>query len=132
MAFYFFKTMHDKGRNRLRALTGQSFPDGTAVDPTLNVQSDKTLRTIYPLGTVFVSAKLAPASGYYEAGQIFPIGLRDDEYKESSHRPSEEMQRAYEIFIGAVGDSFKESSSVPTDTDVPPVKTLLSRMMVSM
>jgi len=108
MAFYFFKTMHDKGRNRLRALTGQKLEDGTPVDSTLNVQSDKTLRTLYPLGTVFVSTKLAPASGYYEAGQIYPVGLRDDEYKDSAHRPSEEMCRAYEAFIGATGGGFKE------------------------
>lgn len=112
MAFYFFKTVHDKGRNRLRALSGQKLADGKEVDPTLNVQSDKTLRTLYPLGTVFVSTKLEPASGYYEAGQIYPVGLRDDEYKDAAHRPSEEMVRAYETFIGATGGGFREE---PTD-----------------
>lgn len=112
MAFYFFKTLHDKGRNRLRALTGQKLADGKEVDPTLNVQSDKTLRTLYPLGTVFVSTKLEQASGYYEAGQIYPVGFRDDEYKDAAHRPTEEMRRAYEIFIGATGGGFREE---PTD-----------------
>ena len=110
MAFYFFKTMHEKGRNRLRALTGQKLADGREVDPTLNVQSDKTLRTLYPLGTIFVSNKLEQASGYYEAGQIYPVGLRDDEYKSPDHRPSEEMQRAYETFIGATGGGFRETT----------------------
>lgn len=129
MAFYFFKTMHDKGRNRLRALTGQHFADGTAVDPTLNVQSDKILRTTYPLGTVFVSNKLVPASGYYEAGQIYPIGLRDDEYKSPAHRPSEEMQRAYEIFIGAVGDGFKHEDTDTSTKETPSKASLLSKML---
>lgn len=98
--FYFFKTMADKGRNRLRPLSGQTL-EGGKVDPTFNVQSDKTLRTMYPLGTVFGSDTLRLCSGYYDAGNIFPMGLRDDEYKAPTHRPSEAMQRAYEIFIGA-------------------------------
>lgn len=125
MAFYFFKTMSDKGRNRLRALAGQTFEAGDAVDQTLNVQSDKTLRVLYPLGTVFGSDYLAMRSGYYEAGQIKPLGLRDDEYRDPSHRPSEAMQRAYEIFIGARG---AEESFVKEETTRTPTVTLLSKM----
>lgn len=125
MAFYFFKTMSDKGRNRLRALAGQTFEAGDAVDQTLNVQSDKTLRVLYPLGTVFGSDYLAMRSGYYEAGQIKPLGLRDDEYRDPSHRPSEAMQRAYEIFIGARG---AEESFVKEETTRTPTATLLSKM----
>lgn len=128
MAYYFFKTMADKGRNRLRALTGQKLEDGTPVDPNLNVQSDKTIRTIYPLGTIFVSNKLAPASGYYEAGQIYPIGLRDDEYKDAAHRPTEEMHRAYEVFIGAVGDDFRSEIPEEDEEDACSRTSLLSKM----
>lgn len=129
MAFYFFKTMSDKGRNRLRALAGQKLETGEVIDQTLNVQSDKTLRTFYPLGTVFGSDYLTMRSGYYEAGQIKPLGLRDDEYRDESHRPTEEMQRAYEIFIGARGeDSHEFAESEPTERTRDEKTTLLGRM----
>ena len=85
MAFYFFKTMSDKGRNRLRALAGQKLETGEVVDQTLNVQSDKTLRTLYPLGTVFGSDYLSVRSGYYEAGQIKP--LRSEEHTSELQSP---------------------------------------------
>lgn len=110
MAFYFFKTMADKGRNRLRPLAGQTL-DGVDVDQTLNVQSDKTIRTMYPLGTTFGSDSLALLSGYYAAGKLYPLGLRDDEYKSPDHRPNEAMQRAYEIYIcvsGSTDGGFRE------------------------
>lgn len=106
--FYFFKTMADKGRNRLRPLAGQTLDDGSVVDQTLNVQSDKTIRTMYPIGTVFGSANLTLCSGYYQSGNIFPLGLRDDEYRLPAHKPSEGMQRAYEIYIGATGSDLGE------------------------
>lgn len=101
--FYFFKTMSDKGRSRLRALKGQTL-DGAEVKQTWNVQADKAIRTMYPLGTIFGSDRLSTAEGYYTAGNIWPLGIRDSEYKMESHRPSEEMQRAYESFIGAAAD----------------------------
>lgn len=102
--FYFFKTMTDKGRNRLRPLSGQTL-DGVKVDPTLNTQSDKVIRTLYPLGTTFGSDNLRLATSFYEAtGKLYPLGLRNDEYTDPSHRPPEAMQRAYERFIGASSD----------------------------
>ena len=137
MSYYFFKTMADKGRNRLRPLAGQTL-DGTKVDQTLNVQSDKAIRTQYPIGTVFGSDSLTLCSGYYQAGAIFPLGLRDDEYRNPAHRPPEGMQRAYEVYIGAaaspgsdfrveddddeVKDSFLLRMTKNTDLDVPDVK----------
>lgn len=123
--FYFFKTMADKGRNRLRPLSGQTL-DGKPVDSTLNVQSDKTLRVLYPLGTVFGATRLTQCSGYYDTSQIFPLGLRDEEYKSDLHMPSEEMKRAYETYLGV------HTASVDTDffkKETPPSGvTLLSRM----
>lgn len=113
--FYFFKTMLDKGRSRLRPLSGQTL-DGVKVDPTLNVQSDKAIRAMYPLGTTFGSDSLKLCAGYYDTGRIYPLGLRDDEYKEAGHRPPEEMQRAYERYIGAGSEEFfKEDTSDDTD-----------------
>lgn len=105
--YYFFKTMADKGRNRLRPLVGQTL-DGLKVDQSLNVQSDKTIRTMYPIGTIFGSDSLTLCSGYYQSGSIFPLGLRDEEYVHPEHRPSECMQHAYEMYIGAVGSDTGE------------------------
>lgn len=107
MAFYFFRTLSEKGRNRLRPLPGQTL-DGSKVDQSFNVQSDKTMRSMYPLGTTFGSDDLKLCSGYYDTGKIYPMGLRDDEYKMEDHRPPEAMQRAYEIFIGATGSDAGE------------------------
>ena len=119
--FYFFKTLSDKSRTRLRALSGQKFPDGTPVDGSLNVQSDRLIRTRYPLGTTFGGVGLEVRSGYYEtSSQIYPIGLRDDEYLESSHRPPEAMQRAYEEFSGVL-----DSSEYRDGTDEEAVKESL-------
>lgn len=102
--FYFFKTMTDKGRSRLRALKGQVL-DGIEVDQTLNVQADKGIRSMYPIGTTFGSDTLTMAAGYYVAGKIYPLGIARDDYKMDAHRPPEDLQRAYETFIGAVDDA---------------------------
>lgn len=126
MAYYFFKTLADKGRNRLRPLSGQTLL-GSPVDSALNVQSDKTIRSEYPLGTVFGSDSLRMMSGFYEAGRIYPLSLRDDEYKNPAHRPPVEMQRAYEEFIG-VGGSSRDVFIEPDTPATPPRDSLLAKM----
>lgn len=127
MNYYFFKTMTDKGRNRLRPLAGQTL-DGEAIDVTLNVQSDKTIRSQYPLGTVFGTDSLRLQSGYYDAGNIFPLGIRDDEYKSASHRPPEGMQRAYDTFIGLGHDEEFRSIDDDKESEKKFTKTLLYKM----
>lgn len=124
--YYFFKTMADKGRNRLRPLAGQML-DGAKVDQTLNVQSDKTIRTMYPIGTVFGSDHLTLCAGYYQSGNIYPLGLRDDEYKRPEHRPSEGMQRAYERYIG-VGSTEESFRSVEHEEDTEGKSTFLDKL----
>ena len=124
MKHYFFKTMAERGRNRLRPLVGQSFPDGEKIDQTWNVQSDKTIRSMYPIGTTFGSDILYKKSSFYEAGNIYPLGIRDDEYRSDAHRPSEEMLREYEVFLGLGSDGGSDY-----ERDVPPdVETLYSKM----
>ena len=125
-SYYFFKTMADKGRNRLRPLAGQMLDD-VKVDQTLNVQSDKTIRTMYPIGTVFGSDTLVVCAGYYQAGIIYPLGLRDDEYKRPEHRPSEALQRAYETYIGVSGSDMGEFRDDDTE-ETTDKESLLSRM----
>ena len=119
MKAFFFKTMTERGRNRLRALAGQTLLDGTPVDQTLNVQSDKEMRSKYPLGTIFGSLSLTQKAGFYEASQIYPMGLRDEEYIMDSHKPAPALQMAYEHFIGA-RDFSEWSSTEGISKDTPP------------
>ena len=130
---YFFKTTLDKGRNRLRPLSGQKI-GANDVDVTLNVQSDKTIRSMYPIGTTFGSERLIEKSGFYEASQIYPIGLSDSDYKNTSHKPSDEMVREYEKFIGVGTDKYTDvtsSETIPFE-DAPETKksakSLLSKL----
>lgn len=124
---YFFKTMVDKGRNRLRPMSGQVFPDGTKVDSTLNVSSDKTIRSLYPIGTVFCSEELSVKSGFLEAGNIYPIGIKPSEYIAPNHKPSDRMVEDYNSFIGVSGCS--DASGSPREESSYTVKdTYLSKL----
>ena len=127
--YYFFKTMAEKGRNRLRPLAKQTFESGAEVNQTYNVQSDKAIRSMYPLGTVFGSGSLEERTSYYEAGDIYPLGLRDDEYRIDTHRPPEGMRRAYEEYLGVSGSSSAEFLD-DEELEDPTTKasTLLSKM----
>lgn len=130
MAYYFFRTMSDKGRSRLRPLAHQTL-DGVEVDQKLNVQSDKAIRAMYPLGTTFGSDSLRVCSGYYETGRIYPMGLREDEYKDSSHIPPEALRVAYERFAldGKYGDDGDIAKEEAEKESAPAKESLLDKMM---
>ena len=133
---YFFKTIADKtGRNRLRPLSGQML-DGKEVHTDWNVQSDKRIRSEYPLNTVFGCDTLEEMEGFYRASQIYPMGLPISEYKAAAHRPPKELVDAYEKLIGVSSEPFPSDESIwdtshadepkePTSTR----DTTLSRMM---
>lgn len=128
--YYFLRTLVEEGRQRCKALIGQTFEDGAKVDSTVNVSADRALRDAYPTGTTFVTDSLRAASKYYQAGNIYPIGILDSDYRDPKHRPTEEMLRAYEIFIGAtdLSDSVspKEKKSSKTTS-----KSLLGKMKLN-
>lgn len=128
--YYFLRTLVEEGRQRCKALIGQTFEDGAKVDSTVNVSADRALRDAYPTGTTFVTDSLRAASKYYQAGNIYPIGILDSDYRDPKHRPTEKMLRAYEIFIGAtdLSDSVspKEKESSKTTS-----KSLLRKMKLN-
>ena len=128
--YYFLRTLVEEGRQRCKALIGQTFEDGAKVDSTVNVSANRALRDAYPTGTTFVTDSLRAASKYYQAGNIYPIGILDSDYRDPKHRPTEEMLRAYEIFIGAtdLSDSVspKEKESSKTTS-----KSLLGKMKLN-
>ncbi len=109
--FYFFRTVKVGGRQRLRPLPHQKENSGRHIDESLNVQADSRMREDYPLGTVFGSESLElrslKSTTFYSAGQIFPIGLNNGDYLSESHRPSKEMNLAYEDYMSEVKENEK-------------------------
>lgn len=128
MKYYFVKTLEDKGRPRVRALSGQTFEDGTPIDTTLNVRADREIRTHYPMGTVYGVKSLSMSAGFLDveldgdSRPMWPLNVRS--YKLDSHKPPIEMVKAYEEFIGVSTKTPKPS----TDRSVS-VKSYLGRLM---
>lgn len=121
--YYFFKTVLDSGRLRLRPLSGQKFADNDSeVDVTMNVASDKKIRSEYPVGTVFVATSLERKAGFYATSLILPVV---HEYKLEAHKPSQEAIDAYYEFAGG---SIKVEATKPESKSKPRKKTLLSKL----
>lgn len=125
--FYFLQSVLEDGRERCKVLSGQTYPSGEVISSTINVSADKGIRSAYPIGTTFVTDSLTPASKYISAGEIRPIGLRDGDYKDSSHIPSEEAKRAYERFLGISGGE-KTPSSFEEEDHESRSSSLLGKM----
>ena len=115
MSYYFIRTVTEKSRTRLRALPGQTI-DGVPLDITLNIQADRPIRTMYPIGTVFGTDSLSIDSMFYVAGKIYPLFMDSSMYKDPSHVPPNEMLEQYREFIGAIP---KDSSHVDSPDEAP-------------
>lgn len=122
MKYYFVKTLMDKGRTRVRALSNQKYDDGTPVDTTVNVKVDRDIRTEYPVGTIYAVTSLLPKAGYLdvEDNKMYPLNVPS--YKDDSHRPTDEMVAEYHDFIGVS----PESKSVEPESSS---KSYLGRLM---
>lgn len=136
MGHIFLKTYPEGGTNRLRALPGQRFQDGTEIPENLNIQADSKIRARCPLGTVFCTSALemrqsrSRSSGDGLApfmaaiGGIFPLDCPDDPVQ-----PSEEMVSEWEEYKkdnpSLLGGIFAQ----PVETDAATgVRTLLERI----
>lgn len=104
--YYFFKTVKDGSRNRLRPLSGQTDSRGVSINPSFNTQASRAMRESYPIGTVFCSRSCEDSNGFYSAGDLFPIGLPLGEYKDPSHMPTPEMNHAFELYQKSQEESF--------------------------
>lgn len=98
--YVFLHTVKEEGRERLRALPGQKDRNGQAVIEDLNVQANMEMRKAYPLGTVFGTETLETRTSgsskpFYNAGEIFPVGLTPNDYVSTSHLPPQDMDSAY-------------------------------------
>ena len=105
--YYFFRTVRDGSRERLRPLSGQTAHDGSAINPNFNTKGSKRMRESYPIGTVFCSKVCEQQGGYYAAGDLFPMDINLGDYLSEMHMPTPEMVNAYR--------EFKEHEEAPAD-----------------
>ena len=96
--YYFFRTVRDGSRERLRPLAGQTAHDGSAINPNFNTKGSKRMRESYPIGTVFCSKVCEQQGGYYAAGDLFPMDINLGDYLSEMHMPTPEMISAYREF----------------------------------
>ena len=96
---YFLKTHPYGSENKLRCLPNQADDNGNELNTLLNTHAESKMRKAYPIGTVFATERLVLNSKngteYYAAGAIFPVGLALDQYVDTAHIASKEMQDAY-------------------------------------
>ena len=137
MSYIFLKTIPDGGSNRLRALPGQKFPDGTEIPTDLNIQADSKVRARCPIGTVFCTPSLemrqsrSRASGDGLApfmaaiGGITPIGVPGDELQ-----PDAQMLSEWDAYRTANGSSMEAQEPEPEEDlfTMASRKTLLERI----
>ena len=105
--YYFFRTVRDGSRERLRPLAGQTAHDGSVINPNFNTKGSKRMRESYPIGTVFCSKVCEQQGGYYAAGDLFPMDINLGDYLSEMHMPTPEMISAYR--------EFKEHEEAPAD-----------------
>lgn len=55
MKYYFFKSVTQGSKNRLRPLSNQTTEEGMTINPDLNCLGDTDVRSRYPVGTIFTS-----------------------------------------------------------------------------
>lgn len=122
---YFFITVIEGSRNRLKPLPGQ-YLDGRPLDTRYNVQSDKDMRNRYPIGTIFGAEYLRANKNYYVASQIYPL-IFDDAGRSNvlseADIPPKRLVEAYNEYRG--------SSKKEEHFDKNPASTVrfLQRMM---
>lgn len=105
---YFFRTIKDGARNRLRPMPFQKDTAGRSLITDLNVQADTDVRQSYPIGTVFASEMVEMRTGgttpFYAAGDIFPVSVTDGGLASPRHQPTDEMRRAWNTYLAANGE----------------------------
>lgn len=105
---YFFRTIQEGKSNRLRPMPFQHLQSGEAIFTQLNTQADTAMRMEYPIGTVFASEQCEMRTGgntpFYAAGEIFPVSVPDEKLTAISHRPTDEMKKAWLEYSAAHQD----------------------------
>lgn len=81
--YYFLETVSIKGTFKVKAIKGQIFSDGKDVDTGLYVQSPKSIRELYPEGTIFYATELnlSNSGRFYTSKGFSRLTYKDDEAK---------------------------------------------------
>ena len=136
MSHYFLKTFAEGGSNRLRALPGQTFSDGTEVPTDLNIQADSKMRARCPIGTVFCTPSLEMRQSRSRStgdglapfmaaiGGITPIGVPGDPVL-----PTSDMISEWQSYCRRNGAPKDETPAVsPCQPSAKKPKSLLERI----
>lgn len=122
--YWFLTTYYEKSKVRMRCLEGQMLSDGEPVDDSFNVQCDKNIRSLVPIGTIFATSSLEKKSAFYQAGDLFTI-----EKHEGVPHADEEAQRQYKAHRGGRTEPSTERVST-AETSAPSSKrTVLARLI---
>ncbi len=133
-SYYFLKTRRYGASNRLRALPGQTFPDGSPVPTQLNIQADRKVRDRCPIGTVFCTPSLEVRGGtgagagmapfMSAVGGIFPMDVPGDPLQ-----PDADMVRSFDEFkrqsLFSAGEAEVGEEEVLQQEEIPGAGTLL-------
>jgi len=101
--YYFLKTVIETDKKiRVRALSGQKFVDGSAVNPAINISSDKKIRSQFPIGTIYCCEELASKGKFYivKSFSIYPVSVPGADVPRDTPR---DMVEAYIEFTGGTG-----------------------------
>ena len=136
--YYFFRTVRDGSRERLRPLAGQTAQDGSVINPNFNTKGSKRMRESYPIGTVFCSRVCEQQGGYYAAGDLFPMDINLGDYLSGSHMPTPDMVRAHREFkereeapadlFSAAGMPIGDSAATPEEPEMPKAFSMLEML----
>ena len=136
--YYFFRTVRDGSRERLRPLAGQTAQDGSVINPNFNTKGSKRMRESYPIGTVFCSRVCEQQGGYYAAGDLFPMDINLGDYLSGSHMPTPDMVRAYREFkereeapadlFSAAGMPIGDTAATPEEPEMPKAFSMLEML----
>ena len=135
MSYYFLKTFRDGGSNRLRALPGQKFTDGSQVPTDLNIQADSKMRADCPIGTTFCTPLLeirhsrsrstgeAQASFMSAVGGIYPMDAPSHPVK-----PTPDMTDEWNAYRSSAAAKAAETVKTPEPNLFTKTETLLERI----
>lgn len=95
----------DKGAIKIFPLPGQKFADGKEVNSETSCTAQPEIKSLCPLGTLFVTSTLKDKGGYYEAAPV--SALLKEPPNERVLIADDAMWSAYEIFNSSMGATFE-------------------------
>lgn len=115
--YYFFKTVFEKNRPRMRPLSNQNL-EGETINTDWNLSCNQEIRSEYPMGTVFCTDTMTKANGFYQGGEVYVLG---QPAAPEGVRATLEMHRAYDELTG-------KATAEPAKAK-PHVETFLMKLM---